>query len=74
MPEQAKPYSGPFRTPPASLLKGAFGWNFESTPDGPGRWRPKAWRVFYPDHMLTVDYATEIAMRVTSIHSAKEPA
>lgn len=47
-------YTGPFNPPPADVLIGAVGWRHESQPDGPNRWKPSAWIVVYPDHILRV--------------------
>lgn len=65
-----------FDHPPTELLTGAFGWNYESEPDpsDSGRWRPRAWRIFYPNHMLTIDYRTHLATRDTIIYPVGESA
>lgn len=55
-------YEGPFVPPPDELLTDAIGWRFAKASDGPGRWKPVGWQVVYPDHILTVDYTTQLGM------------
>lgn len=66
---EAPKYSGPFNPPPADVLDGAIGWKFLSEPDGPGRWKPSAWIVVFPDHIFEVDYTTHIVYRDSLLHA-----
>jgi hypothetical protein len=63
--------STPFDPPSDEALEGAIGWTFitEHPPETPGKWRPTGWRVVYPDHLLTIDYATGIAVSDTALYS-----
>jgi hypothetical protein len=60
----------PFDDPPAELRDGMIGWRYESEPDpaDAGKWRPRAWTIVYPDHVLEVDYRTRLAMRDSTLH------
>lgn len=60
-----------FDDPPADLHDGMIGWRYESEtdPDDAGKWRPRAWTIVYPDHVLEVDYRTQRATRDSTLHT-----
>jgi hypothetical protein len=66
-----------FDAPPTELHKDMIGWRYEAehyTDDnGHDRWRPRAWTIVYPTHILEVDYATKLAMRDSVLHTPGRP-
>lgn len=67
------PNATSFDSPPAALCDGMIGWRYESErytdENGHNRWRPRAWTIVYPDHVLEVDYRTQVAMRDSVLHT-----
>jgi hypothetical protein len=67
------PNATSFDAPPAELHGGMIGWRYESEhytdENGYDRWRPRAWTIVYPTHVLEVDYVTRLAMRDSVLHT-----